>query len=131
MTDKDNNEGGIHLTKDGFNCLPCRCRRNLYHKETVKTTDENNITTINIVEDRSSFKMGRGITPDNNIFKPEENQLGSVAICDTGWNRGKQITPEELEQRVDKLEIEVEKIEEGVERIDKSVKELKNILLIV
>ena len=120
MSDKDNNEdGGFHLSTDGINCLPCRCRRNLYHKETVQTTDENNITTINIVEDRSSFKMGRGITPDNNIFKPEENQLGSVAVCDTGWG-SKQITPEELEQRVDKLETDIGKIEEEVDIIKKN-----------
>ena len=120
MSDKDNNEdGGLHLSTDGINCLPCRCRRNLYHKATVKTTDENNITTINIVEDRSSFKMGRGITPDNNIFKPEENQLGSVAVCDTGWG-SKQITPEELEQRVDKLETDIGKIEEEVDIIKKN-----------
>ena len=120
MSDKDNNEdGGFHLSTDGINCLPCRCRRNLYHKATVKTTDENNITTINIVEDRSSFKMGRGITPDNNIFKPEENQLGSVAVCDTGWG-SKQITPEELEQRVDKLETDIGKIEEEVDIIKKN-----------
>ena len=117
--DKDNEDGGFHLSTDGINCLPCRCRRNLYHKATVKTTDENNITTINIVEDRSSFKMGRGITPDNNIFKPEENQLGSVAVCDTGWG-SKQITPEELEQRVDKLETDIGKIEEEVDIIKKN-----------
>ena len=110
----------VFIYHDGFNCLPCRCRRNLYHKETVKTTDENNMTTINIVEDRSSFKMGRGITPDNNIFKPEENQLGSVAVCDTGWGRGKQITPEELEERVDKLETDVGKIEEEVDILKKN-----------
>ena len=54
--------------------------------------------------------MGRGITPDNNIFKPEENQLGSVAVCDTGWGRGKQITPEELEERVEKLETDVDEL---------------------
>ena len=122
MTDKDNNEGGIHLTKDGFNCLPCRCRRNLYHKETVKTTDENNITTINIVEDRSSFKMGRSgrnTTPDDNIFKPEQNQFGSVAICDTGWG-SKQITPEELAERVEKIETDIVKIEEEVDILKKN-----------
>ena len=114
MSDKDNNEdGGFHLSTDGINCLPCRCRRNLYHKATVKTTDENNITTINIVEDRSSFKMGRSgrnTTPDDNIFTPEQNQLGSVAVCDTGWGRGKQITPEELEERVEKLETDVDEL---------------------
>ena len=34
--DKDNEDGGFHLSTDGINCLPCRCRRNLYHKATVK-----------------------------------------------------------------------------------------------
>ena len=102
--------------------MPCRCRRNLYHKET-KTTTENNITTINIVEDRSSFKVGRGITPNNNIFKPEENQLGSIAICDTGWgsrSTSRKITPEELDERMEKIEMDVEKIEEEVNEIKKN-----------
>ena len=116
----DNEDGGFRLSTDGINCLPCRCRRNLYHKETVKTTNENNVTTINIVEDRSSFKIGRGVTPDNNIFKPEENQLGSIAICDTGWGAGKQTTPKELEERVEKIEQNFDRIEEEVNELKKN-----------
>ena len=48
----------------------------------------------------------------------EVDQTGSVAICDTGWGQS-QVTPEELEDKIDKLETEVE-------RIDKDVTILKN-----
>ena len=78
---KDGNDGGLSVNKDG------RCKRNTYHKET-KTTTEDNKVIVNFVEDRSSFKIGKGrnVSPDDGIFKPDKtNQIGSVEICDTGW----------------------------------------------
>ena len=126
MTDanKDNNQdgtdGGLSVNKDGINCLFCRCKRNTYHKET-KTTTENNKVVVNVVEDRSSFKIGKGrnVSPDDGIFKPDTaQQIGGVELCSTGWSKHRKITPEECEERLDK-------IEEDVERIDKDVEQLK------
>ena len=124
----ENNEDnkGFHIDKKGFHCIPCRCKRQIYHKET-KTVKENDKVTTNTVVDKVNLKFGssgRKQSPDE-IFKTDEvDQTGSVAICDTGWNRGSQITPEELEEKVDKLETEVE-------RIDKDVTILKNRLNIL
>ena len=74
--------------------------------------------------DKRNLKFGgRNVSPDE-IFKTDEvDQTGSVAICDTGWGQS-QVTPEELEDKIDKLETEVE-------RIDKDVTILKNNLNIM
>ena len=63
---KEPNEGGFHLNTDGLNCLPCKCRKKTFHKETKINTEGKTI-----IEDRSSWKVGgRGVTPDENeIFK--------------------------------------------------------------
>ena len=117
---KDETGGGLSVNKDGINCLFCRCRRNTYHKET-KTTTENDKVIVNVVEDRSSFKFGKGrnVSPDDGIFKPDISpQIGGVELCRTGWCQNRTITPEECEERIDK-------IEEDVERLDKDVKHLK------
>ena len=68
---------------------------------------ENDRITMDTVVDKRNIKFGgsgRHTSPDD-IFKPENNnsQLGSVEICDTGWGKT-QITPEELEERLDKCE---------------------------
>ena len=124
MDDKNEKECGFSLTPAGLNCLPCRCRRSLYHKET-KTTTENSKVIVNIVEDRSSFSMGkkRGITPSDEIFKNTDNnniQLGDISICDTGFGRtGKQITPEETEEQLEELR-------EDMKEVKKDVSILKN-----
>ena len=90
-----NKNGGFNLNKDGVNCLCCKFRKNTYHKETNTTTEHNKVV-VNVVEDRSSFKVGnRGTTPDDNIFKPDETrQIGSIEICDTGFGKHT-ITPEQ------------------------------------
>ena len=123
-TENNEDNKGFHIDKEGFHCIPCRCKRQLYHKET-KTVKENDKVTTNTVIDKSNIKFGgRNVSLDE-IFKTDEvDQTGSVEICDTGWNRGSQITPEELEERIDKLETEVE-------RIDKDVTILKNNLNIM
>ena len=119
----DDNNKGFHIDKKGFHCIPCRCKRQLYHKET-KTVKENDKMTTNTVVDKRNLKFGgRNVSPDE-IFRTDERaQTGSVAICDTGWGQS-QVTPEELEEKLDKLETEVE-------RIDKDVTILKNNLNIM
>ena len=107
---RESNEGGFHLNTDGINCLPCKCRKKTFHKET-KINNEGK--TIIIIEDRSSWKMGRGITPDeNDRFKTNSQDNEGV---DTVGSR--KPTPEE------RL---VAKVEGDVERIDKDVTILKN-----
>ena len=126
-TENNEDNKGFHIDKKGFHCIPCRGKRQLYHKET-KTVKENDKVTTNIVVDKVNLKFGssgRKLSPDE-IFKAEaetETQLGSVAICDTGWGQS-QVTPEEIEEKIDKLETEVE-------RIDKNVTILKNNLNIL
>ena len=116
MSDKeDNNIGGFQLSRDGVNCLCCKFRKNTYHKET-KTTTENNKVVVNVVEDRSSFKIGnRGTTPDDHIFKPDTTyQLGSIEDCTTGWSVGRKPTPEENQERIFKLETDVEAMRKDI-----------------
>ena len=113
MSDNKSNEGGFHLNTDGLNCLPCKCRKKTFHKET-KINNEGKT----IIEDRSSWKVGssRGITPDENeIFRSNIQDNNGVDTVSTGWGSRKP-TPEER----------LEKVEEDVERIDKDVTILKN-----
>ena len=109
---KEPNEGGFHLNTDGLNCLPCKCRKKTFHKET-KINNEGKT----IIEDRSSWKVGgRGVTPDENeIFKTNAQDNEGVDTVSTGWG-SRRPTPEER----------LEKVEEDVERIDKDVNILKN-----
>ena len=79
------------------------------------------MVTSNTVVDKRNLKFGgRNVSPDEIFRTDEADQTGSVAICDTGWGQS-QVTPEELEDKVDKLESEVG-------RIDKHITILKNIL---
>ena len=117
MTDKEDNdesEGGIQFKKDGLNCLPCRCKRNTLHKETKTTTNKDNEVVVNVIEERSSFRIGRSVTPDaQNMFKTNETaiQSGDVSIADTGWGQtGRKMTPEEASDRIEKLEKQVEEL---------------------
>ena len=112
MSDNKSNEGGFHLNTDGLNCLPCKCRKKTFHKETKINTEGKTV-----IEDRSSWKVGgRGVTPDENeIFKTNAQDNEGVDTVTTGWGSRKP-TPEER----------LEKVEEDVERIDKDVTILKN-----
>ena len=114
--EKQKTDGGLSVNKDGINCLFCRCKRNTYHKET-KTTTEDNKVVVNVVENRSSFKMGRGVSPDDGIFKPEQiKQTGSIEICDTGWGK-KIITPEECDEKIEELREKVDDVQRDVEQL--------------
>ena len=108
MDNKKEEEGGFSLTPTSLNCFPCKCRRHLYHKTRTATKEENKQAII-IVEVRSSFRVGRGITPSNDIFKPD--QTGSIAICDTGRGKtGKQMTPEETEEQSEELKEDMKEV---------------------
>ena len=107
---KELNEGGFHLNTDRIDCLPCKCRKKTVDKET-KINNEGKT----IIEDRSSWKMRRGISPDeNHIFKTNSQDNESIDTVTTGWGSRKP-TPEER----------LEKVDEDVERIDKHVTILK------
>ena len=62
------------------------------------------------------FGSSRNVSPDI-IFKPESAlQHGSVEICDTGFG-SKGITPEELEERIDKFETSVEEVKKDIDEM--------------
>ena len=61
--DKDDNEGGFQVSKDGMSCFACRCRRNILHKDKKKITDETGKTIIEESIETSSIAFGRGTTP--------------------------------------------------------------------
>ena len=117
---------GFFINSKGVSCIPCRCKRQSYHKET-KTTKENNIITTNIVEDRRNIKFGsagRHVSPDENGIFKTDNQVGSVEICDTGFgNHG--ITPEQCEQRIEATETDIEVIKKDIERLEVELNDLK------
>ena len=76
---KDGTDGGAGANKCSIKCLFCRCKRNSHHKE-------NDEVVVDVVDNRSSFEMGHGGSPDDGILKPQKtNQVGSVETCDTGW----------------------------------------------
>ena len=115
-TSKHSSNRGFRIDTKGISCIPCRCKKQLYHKE-AKTTTENNITTTNTIEDRRNINFGgRHVSPDV-IFKPESAlQNGSIEICDTGFGSNR-ITPEELDERIDKLETSVEKVKKDIDEL--------------
>ena len=50
--------------KNTLICIPCRCKRQLYHKET-KTVKENDKLTTNTFVDKRNLKFGcRNVSPD-------------------------------------------------------------------
>ena len=61
--------------------------------------------------------MGRGVSPDDGIYKPEKtNQVGSVEICYTEWG-DKGITREECDEKIEELREEVEDVKGDVEQL--------------
>ena len=119
---EESDNKGFYINTKGISCIPCRCKRQFYHKETT-TVKENKIITTNTVVDKRNTKFGgsggRHTSPDD-IFKPDTNlQEGSVEICDTGWSsKESRITPEQLEERVEKLETDVDLLKKDVEDIN-------------
>ena len=124
VTDSDNKKG-FFINASGISCIPCRCKRQSYHKET-KTTKESNTVTTNVIEDRRNLKFGggRNVSPDENGIFKNDNQTGSVEICDNGWGQNR-ITPEECEQRLEVTETDIEVIKKDIERLEFELNDLK------
>ena len=126
-SDDSDKKKGLFINAKGFSCIPCRFKRQSYHKET-KTIKDNNIVTTNTIIDKRNVKFGstgRHVSPDeNNIFK-SDGQVGSVEICSTGWGTANKITPEECEQRIEENTTDIEVIKKDIERIEIEIDELK------
>ena len=124
VTDSDKKKG-FFINASGISCIPCRCKRQSYHKET-KTTKESNTITTNVIEDRRNLKFGggRNVSPDENGIFKNDNQTGSVEICDNGWGQNR-ITPEECEQRLEVTETDIEVIKKDIERLEFELNDLK------
>ena len=113
---ENSNDKGFRINARGISCIPCRCKRQFYYKETTTVKDNEKITTNTVVDKRNTKfgSTGRNTSPDD-IFKPDNNlQAGSIEICHTGWGKS-QITPEELEERVDKLETDITLMKKDIE----------------
>ena len=117
---EQSDDKGFRINSRGISCIPCRCKRQFYHKETTTVKDNDKITTNTVVDKRNTkFGTGRHTSPDD-IFKADNQlQTGSVEICDTGWGKS-QITPEELEERVEKIETDIDLMKKDIEVINKS-----------
>ena len=124
VTDSDMKKG-FFINASGISCIPCRCKRQSYHKET-KTTKESNTVTTNVIEDRRNLKFGggRNVSPDENGIFKNDNQTGSVEICDNGWGQNR-VTPEECEQRLEVTETDIEVIKKDIERLEFELNDLK------
>ena len=124
---ENSNDKGFRVNAKGISCIPCRCKRQFYHKET-KTVQEDNKITTNTVVDKRNTKFGgsgRHTSPDD-IFKPDTNlQEGSVEICDTGWSsKESRITPEQLEERVECAEAEITLLKKDITEIKKDIDDI-------
>ena len=119
--DSNGRDKGIHIDKKGFHCIPCRFKRQFYHKET-KTVKENNTVTTDTVVDKRNIKFGgngRHTSPDD-IFKMKihyRQEALKYAIQD-GVNH--RLPPEELEERLDKCETDIIEIKRDIEDIAKN-----------
>ena len=64
---------------------------------------------------------GRHVSPDENGIFRNDDQIGSVEICDAGFGTHG-ITPEECEQRIEMTETDIECIEKDIERLELEIK---------
>ena len=103
--------GGFHIDKSSVDCNFCKCGKKALFKQTKTTTDKEGNVVVNQVENRSSWKVGRGTTPDGNaIFKTNMKDNEDVDTVDTGFGSRKP-TPE---QRIEILEKEVEELKKNL-----------------
>ena len=119
---ENSNDKGFRINARGISCIPCRCKRQFFHQET-KTTKENNVITTNTIIDKRNTKFGggRNVSPDETGIFQSDMQNGSVEICSMGWNdKENRITPEELEERLEKLETDVDLMRKDIDDINKS-----------
>ena len=124
---EESDNKGFRINTKGISCIPCRCKRQFYHKET-KTVKENNIITTNTVVDKRNTKFGgRNVSPDETGIFQSDGQMGSVEICDTGWNsKESRITPEELLERVECAETEITLLKKDITEIKKDIDDINN-----
>ena len=52
----DEKAKGFFLTTHGISCIPCKCKKQFYHKES-KTVKEGEKVTTNTVEDRRNLNL--------------------------------------------------------------------------
>ena len=72
-TTNESKDKGFRINTSGISCIPCRCKRQFYHKETKTIKEDNKITTNTIVDKRNTkFGGGRHASPDD-IFKPDSD----------------------------------------------------------
>ena len=119
---ENSNDKGFRINARGISCIPCRCKRQFYYKET-KTTKENNVITTNTIIDKRNTKFGggRNVSPDETGIFQSDMQNGSVEVCSTGWNdKENRITPEELEERLENLQTHVDLMKKDIDDINKS-----------
>ena len=116
---ENSNDKGFRINARGISCIPCRTRQ-FFHQET-KTTKENNVITTNTVIDKRNTKFGgRHVSPDETGIFQSDRRMGSVEICSTGWNdKENRVTPEELEEHVEKIETDIDLMKKDIEDINK------------
>ena len=78
----ESNEGGFHFNADGFNCLPCKCRKT-FHKETKINSEGKTI-----IEDRTS-EAEELPRDENEIFRSNTEDNEGVDTMSTGWGSRK------------------------------------------
>ena len=72
---EESDNKGFYINTKGISCIPCRCKRQFYHKETT-TVKENKIITTNTVVDKIlNLVVVAVATPAQTIF------LNQILIC--------------------------------------------------
>ena len=103
----EENNGGFHIDKSSVDCNFCTCGKKAFYKETKTTTDKEGNVVVNQVENRSSWKMGRGTTPAGNaIFETNMNDKEDVDTVSNGFTSRKPMP----EERIEALEKEVDEL---------------------
>ena len=65
-TSVDGNDKRFRINARGISCILCRCKRQVYRKETKTTKEDNKVTTNTIVDKRNTkFGGGKHTSPDD------------------------------------------------------------------
>ena len=67
----EENNGGFHIDKSSVDSNFCRCGKKALYKQTKTSTDKEGNVIVNQVENRSSWKVRRGTTPDGTLFSKQ------------------------------------------------------------
>ena len=114
----DKNEEGIIIKPEGIKCIPCKFRKNSYKRNKKKTVSSKGETTVEENVDSTTFKFGRGTTPDiqPRTFtleekleeletKIEEIKTKHINDIDAGFRKAISV-----DERLIKLEKEIEEL---------------------